>query len=260
MVKTVEYSSLGPRFLALGFAAMSERFFVAEPVTDSRVRLDGSEAHHLAHVMRACAGDEVILFDGTNTEFTARVLEIRRSETVLEVLQRRTVDREAANRVILGVALPKSDRQRWLVEKAVEMGVTQLVPLVTSRSIAQPGGLSRKRLQRTVIEACKQCQRNVLMPIAEPTPLADFLAADPRDALRWIAHPAGVAGRTAATEARLLRDPPPEVYLAVGPEGGFTEAEIALAERFHWQVVDLGPRILRVETAALTLVAHCLRG
>jgi 16S rRNA (uracil1498-N3)-methyltransferase len=210
--------------------------------------------------MRARKGDEVILFDGTNTEFTARVVEIRRADAVLEVLHRRTVDREAANRVILGVALPKSDRQRWLVEKAVEMGVAELIPLVTTRSVAQPGQGSRKRLQRTVIEASKQCRRNVLMTIAEPTPLADFLSADPRGVLRWIAHPGGAAGRAGVTETRLPRDPPSEVHLAVGPEGGFSEAEIEMAANLQWQVVDLGPRILRVETAALTLVARCLRG
>src|SRR5688572_8850936 len=112
---------------------MSDRFFVETPIESERAELIGSEAHHLAHVMRAAVGAEVTLFDGSGAEFPARVIKIGRSQVELVVLERREIDRELPFPLVLGVALPKGDRQKWLVEKATELGVSRIVPLQTSR-------------------------------------------------------------------------------------------------------------------------------
>jgi 16S rRNA (uracil1498-N3)-methyltransferase len=235
---------------------MSERFFLADPITTNRVMLDGPEAHHLLHVMRASVGDHVTLFDASGAEFTAIVEILRRSDAELRVTARREVDRELSFSLTLGVALPKGDRQKWLVEKLTELGVTTLVPLTTERSVAQPNENAIERLQRSVVEAAKQCGRNRLMKIAAPQAWNDWLSqsaihnpqseVEPR---RFIAHPSG------SSLGELDRSQTAATYLTIGPEGGLTDSEVATAAAAGWQTVSLGPRILRVETAAIALAA-----
>ncbi|MCL4193003.1 MAG: 16S rRNA (uracil(1498)-N(3))-methyltransferase [Thermoguttaceae bacterium] len=229
---------------------MADRYFVAHPIGIGRVTLDGPEGHHLAHVMRAKPGMEVILFDGSGAEFLAQVLSVRRSAAELEILTRREVDRESPVALTLGVSLPKGDRQKWLVEKVVELGLRRLVPLVTSRSVAQTGADAVKRLDRAVIEASKQCGRNRLMTVDTPQSWPDFIAATCGAPCRVLAHP-GVSG----PRASLPSAAPEQVVAAVGPEGGFTDEEVEEAVAAGWQTVSLGPRILRVETAAVVLAA-----
>ncbi len=232
---------------------MADRYFAASPIAGERAVLAGSEAHHLAHVMRAAVGDEIVVFDGGGSEYRARVAGIGRSEIELTILSRADVDREAAARVTLGVALPKGERQRWLVEKAVELGVARLVPLMTERGVARESAAAVERLRRAVVEASKQCGRNRLMEIGAPESLNDFLNANAGAALRLIAEPGApdVAEVVAEFSGRGVARP--LVALVVGPEGGFTAAEVELALAAGWQAVGLGKRILRVETAALAL-------
>ncbi len=118
---------------------MSDRYFTDEPITGGSVVLAGAEAHHLIHVMRAAPGHRVTLFNGSGDEFPAVVERVGRAEVELTVLARESVNRELPFELTLGVALPKGERQRWLVEKAVELGVTRIVPLRTCRAVAQPG-------------------------------------------------------------------------------------------------------------------------
>jgi 16S rRNA (uracil1498-N3)-methyltransferase len=234
---------------------MADRYFVETPIEGDQARLAGAEAHHLAHVMRAKPLDEVVLFDGSGAEFLARVERVGRSEIELAIVSRESVDREARVRVTVGVALPKGDRQRWLVEKAVELGVARLVPLTTERSNDRLSAAGLERLRRAVVEASKQCGRNRLMEVAAPEPLADFLLHTPSDAWRLLAHPGAKDGRRALDECLAPAADPRPVALAVGPEGGFSDSEVDLAARNGWQTVGLGPRILRVETAALAFAA-----
>jgi 16S rRNA (uracil1498-N3)-methyltransferase len=232
---------------------MADRYFVETPILGPRALLAGDEAHHLLHVMRAKLAQEVTAFDGSGAEFAARVERLGRSEVELAIGDRIEVDREATLKLTLAVALPKGDRQRWLVEKAVELGVARLVPLETSRGVAQPVEKALGRLRRTVIEASKQCGRNRLMEIGEPQTWPAFsAAAAPAGCLRVLADPAGEAKLSDVLCNRLE---PGGVQAAIGPEGGWTEAELGLARDHGWQIVGLGPRILRVETAALAIAA-----
>lgn len=230
---------------------MSRRFFVDSRITGKRAQLTGAEHQHLVQVMRARAGDTVTLFDGSGAEYSARVIGTGRSSVDLEVLARHEVSRELSTNITLGIALPKGERQRWLVEKAVELGVSCMVPLVADRGVARPVERVIARLQRHVVEASKQCGRNRMMQIAAPESSADYLSQAPADALRVLAH----VSESAVAVVQLAERPvASRIYLAVGPEGGFSERELDIADR--WQVVSLGPRTLRVETAALTLVAY----
>jgi 16S rRNA (uracil1498-N3)-methyltransferase len=228
---------------------MSHRCYSAAPIIADRVTLDGAEAHHLLHVLRAAQGMPVVLFDGSGAEFDAEVAACGRSTVDLAISARRDVDRELPAPLVLGVPMPKGDRQRWLVEKAVELGVATLVPLHTARSVAT-GEKGGDKLHRYVIEASKQCGRNRLMEISAPRAWVEWLAA-PADARRVIADPTGepLGGNSPAAASQR------GAYAAVGPEGGLTAEELAAARGAGWEIVSLGPRILRIETAAIALAA-----
>jgi 16S rRNA (uracil1498-N3)-methyltransferase len=242
---------------------MSDRYFIDKPISADRVTLCGPEAHHLIHVMRAAPGTQVALFDGGGDELSAVVERIGRSEVDLSIVSRQAIDRELPFGLTLGVALPKGDRQRWLVEKAVELGISGIVPLQTQRGVAQPVEQALVRLRRTVIEASKQCGRNRLLQIDEPQAWPDFVAGAVGAACRLLAHPGGEKGVAplCRSGASCHEEPLPHrmVFLAIGPEGGFTEEEVAQAVSAGWCAVDLGPRILRVETAAILLAAMVVR-
>jgi 16S rRNA (uracil1498-N3)-methyltransferase len=233
---------------------MSERFFANEPITGERAVLTGTEAQHLARVMRAKVGDELTLFDGSGAEFTARVMAIGKATVDLSIVARREISRELAFSMTLAVALPKGDRQKWFVEKATELGVTRLVPLVTERGVAQPVEAAVERLRRSVVEASKQCGRNKLLELAPPAEAIEFLATTPATATRVLADPSGeriTAGTTLDQQSLIF---------AVGPEGGFTATELAAARGSGWRIVSLGERVLRVETAAISLAAWAAIG
>lgn len=228
---------------------MSERFFCESLVTGSTYLLSGAEANHLAKVMRAQPGDQVLLFDGSGREFKARVTEMRGKSVALHIMEVCPVQRELPFELILAVALPKGERQRFLIEKAVELGATQLVPLIAERSVAKPNENALERLRRTVVEASKQCGRNCLMEIAAAKTWQKFVeshadlltyCADPNAENRWSLIEPQVGGRYA---------------IAIGPEGGWSETELDLAKSHHVRLVSLGPRILRVETAVLAVAS-----
>jgi 16S rRNA (uracil1498-N3)-methyltransferase len=228
---------------------MTHRYYSAEPIGTDRVALQGSEAHHLLHVLRATPGVHVVLFDGSGWEFDAEVMVCGRATAELAVQDRRRVDRELAFPLTLGVPLPKGDRQRWIVEKAVELGVTRLVPLRTARSIVA-GDRASGKLERYVIEASKQCGRNRLMEIGKETPWEEWLAWPVEaPARRWVADP---TGREIACADAPSAQP---AFAAIGPEGGLAEEEIAAARTAGWEIISLGARILRIETAAVALAA-----
>ena len=239
---------------------MSERFFVAAPITGDRALLTEGEAHHLIHVMRAAAGTQVTLFDGSGCEFSAEVRRIGRAEVELAVLKRVEINRELPVSIVLGVALPKGDRQKWLVEKAVELGVARIVPLRTARGVAQPVQQAVERLGRTVVEASKQCGRNRLLALSEPESWEEFMTSNRGAQCRVVAHPAVRHGAKAAgTLPALPAGGRGVVALAIGPEGGLAAEEVDLALVSGWQLVDLGARTLRTETAAIVLAAWAIQ-
>lgn len=233
---------------------MSERFFIELPITGDRATLSGSEVHHLAGVMRAKVGDEVRLFDGSGTEFTGRIELLKKDRCELAILSRDEVSREPAIAITAGVALPKGDRQKWLVEKLTELGVTELVPLLTRRGVVQPGEQAASRLRRSVIEASKQCGRNRLLEISSPVECGEWFAATDSQSLRLLADPAGEPISAVVSSMQNAA----RVLFAVGPEGGFTPEEVAAAKSAGWRSVSLGRSILRIETAAIALSAACI--
>jgi 16S rRNA (uracil1498-N3)-methyltransferase len=157
--------------------------------------------------------------------------------------------------VTLCSSLSKGDRQRWLIEKAVELGVRRFVPFNTKRGVVAADAQVCDRLRRAVVEASKQSGRNRLMEIGDATsmpPRGDWISGD---VAKYIAHPGGDVTLAALGE-ELRASPTAPVAFLIGPEGGFTNDEVAAAESAGWRKLSLGPRILRIETAA-TMLAAC---
>jgi 16S rRNA (uracil1498-N3)-methyltransferase len=224
---------------------MADRYYVNSPLAPGHVHLTGPEAYHLAAVCRARPGDAVCLFNGDGAEYAAKVQTAGKRDVTLVITGRETPNRERRSRIVVAAPLPKSDRADFLIEKLTELGVAEFVPLWTARSVVHPRATKLERLQRAVIEASKQCGRNVLMQVHSLVSWADFAARSNLSSQRYVSHPGG------DPIAHVQGD----VVFAVGPEGGFTDEEIALAVKWNWKTVGLGPRILRVETAAIALAA-----
>ena len=234
---------------------MVQRYFIDSPVDSDRLSLADREAHHLIHVMRGEVGQEVLLFDGQGNEFTAQIEAVKKNTVDLVIHHQEAVTRELPGRLIAAVALPKGDRQKWLVEKLVELGVTSLVPLVTQRGVAQPVPQALARLKRSVIEASKQCGRNQLMQVESPQTVAECIDRNTTSNHCLVAHLLDQEN-TPSLDHHCPAQPHETVILAVGPEGGWTSDEVQQFEDSGWKVISLGRRVLRIETAALALVAR----
>ena len=230
---------------------MSERFFITTQPAGDRAVLEGDEARHLTRVLRAKVGDTVSLFDGRGREWPARVASLGRDRVELDTTEPTVDPVPVAIPLTLAVALPKGDRQKWMVEKLTELGTARLVPLETTRGVAEATASAQVRLERVVIEACQQCGRNTLMEIAAGRPLERLLAEVPAGACVVIAHPGG-----RLLDAATMPPTATAMIALVGPEGGFTDEELGTADRAGVIRISLGPRILRVETAAIALAAR----
>jgi 16S rRNA (uracil1498-N3)-methyltransferase len=224
---------------------VSERFFCPDPPREGRYHLRGEEARHLARAARHGVGDSVELFDGKGFAVAARVVKVTRDEVELVADGVPIREALAPGSLTLATAVPKGDRFDWLVEKATEIGVARLIPLVTERAVVQPRDSKLDRLRRIIIEASKQSGRNRLMVLEPPLAWPDLLDRG-RVAIGLLASPQGQPkSRWPRLEAGC------EVLLAIGPEGGFSPAEMGMALQAGWHAVRFGPHVLRIETAGL---------
>ena len=239
------------------------RFFLPpERWTGSTVTLDAAESHHAAAVLRVQTGAAVNLFDGRGRTATATVSAVSKKAVGLTLSGDPTVA-PAPNRLALAVAVPKGSTFDWIVEKAVELGASDLFPLLTQRTIVRLAPAERterrEKWQRTALEACKQCGQTWLPTVHEPMALAAFLEKQPASAwnlpvvaslqpasrpLAELFRARSVTGGHSGTGA----------IAVIGPEGDFTAEEYATIAQAGYLPVSLGPLVLRVETAAL----HCL--
>jgi len=233
---------------------MSERFYINCPLQPGPVVVEGSEAHHLGVVCRLRPGDPLCLFNGDGKEYPARVLEVQRRQVTVEIVAVASPQREIGFPVVVAAPLPKGDRAQFLIEKLTEIGITSFAPLTSQRSVIEPRESRLEKLQRQVIEASKQCGRNVLMTIELLTSWATFCQRGDLPGLKIFGHPGGAAlGQLKADRTSVTG-----FTLAVGPEGGLTVEEVELARAAGWLPMDLGPCILRIETAALVLATWAI--
>ncbi len=225
---------------------MADRFFTPDPLAPGEFALTGAEAHHMAAVRRFAPGDRVVLFNGDGYDYPAEVLSAGKKSVALTVSPPVAVDRELGFPLVVGSALPKGDRADFLIEKLTELGTTRFVPLFTTRSVVQPKPTVVEKFQRAVIEASKQCGRNRLVAIDPPRRWNEFLSLSDVPSQRIVLHTGPDLAPIASSGGCVV---------AVGPEGGFTPEEIARATAAGWGVASLGPRVLRMETAAIAAAA-----
>ena len=232
---------------------MSHRFFVNHSVEPNvEFELDPGECHHLLNVMRAQKGDAIELFDGSGMQFAARIETISRKRVTVIADPGIEVNREIDFEMVVGIPLPKSDRQKFLVEKCTEIGVTRLLLLETARSSVKIADRTITKLERLVVEASKQCGRNRLLQIEGPKSLIDVIQ-DPefkKDYCRKFAHTA-LMTRTPPDADRKSNAGSSNHCVLIGPEGGFDPEEVRRCQEHDWEPLSLGKATLRMETAAV---------
>ncbi len=215
----------------------------------ARLELDPRSHHHLVNVLRMRAGDAVILFNGDGHDYHGTLLEASRRQASVEISRQSANNRECACRITLMQGLAKGERMDWVMQKATELGVHAIQPLITERSSVQLSGARLdKRLahwQAVVISACEQSGRARVPAVLEPVSLKTL-----RDSANGVVlHPGDYPRLPQVVEA------PNGLDLAIGPEGGFSTAEVTRLRQVGFVAASLGERILRTETAALAALA-----
>ncbi|MGP0064735.1 MAG: RsmE family RNA methyltransferase [Isosphaeraceae bacterium] len=231
---------------------MPARFFCPDPPHDGRWFLNADESRHLTRVCRLGVGDRVEIFDGRGSVALGQILAVSSASVELGVDEGWLAEVPTPVSLTLATAVPKGDRFDWLIEKATEIGVERLVPLITDRSVVAPRGSKLDRLRRSIIEASKQCRRARLMLLDDPMEWTDLLGAFP-GSMRFLADPQGNPPQHWATIPR-----GGSVVLAVGPEGGFSSSEFDLARDSGWLAIRFSSHMLRIETAGLAGCAALL--
>lgn len=222
------------------------RLYVDPPLSAGvAVGLDAGQANYLGNVLRLAEGGEVLLFDGVSGEWLARVVEVGKKRMILGVVEA-TRPQESVPDLTLAFAPIKKGRIEFLIEKAVELGVARLEPVITRRTIVDK--LNLERMRSHIVEAAEQCGRTALATIVEPVKLATWLKAlDPARTLYFADETGG--------EAAVSSFAPGPATILIGPEGGFTPEEgEAIRVLPNVKAISLGPRILRAETAALAAI------
>lgn len=218
-----------------------------------RCRVHGEAANHILRVLRLGVGDRVGLFDGEGGEYAGIIESVGKGEVEVALGARCEARTESPLQLTLVQGVSRGERMDWVVQKAVELGVTQILPVLTERSVVRLDAVQARNKQRhwhgIAVAACEQCGRSRLPEIAPPQPLAAFFEAPCDSALRVLPSPEADAGLAALPHAA------DRALVLVGPEGGLAEAETRAALDRGFQPVRLGPRVLRTETAAVVVLA-----
>ena len=225
--------------------------FFSDDIQDAQVRLDPEESAHCVRVLRHRVGDEISVIDGRGTLYRC-VLEIADAKGAwARVLERIHGFGAHPYHLTMAVCPTKNiDRYEWFVEKATEIGVDVVAPVIGERSERKV--LKTERLRRLALSAAKQSLKAAVPQVAEPVSVRDFILSAPEDALKLICYCFDDVERLPITE--VLRRQAERVMVLIGPEGDFSPEEAALARANGWVPVQLGPSRLRTETAALTAV------
>jgi len=238
------------------------RFFISpDQVAEPLITVSGEDVRHIRAVLRMKAGDELLLCDGRGTEYTAKITGMDPSAIRAEILSRSKKEVQYP-RVTLGQGLPKSDKMDWIVQKATELGVADIVPIVTERTIVKvkDGEKRTARWQKIAREAAMQSNRADLPRVEAVRSFQDFIlslgsrpltpdpAVLPLKLLPWEEAVEPIKG--------VLKQNPgaKDIIVLIGPEGGFSKDEAALAKDKGFHLVGLGRNILRTETAALAVL------
>ncbi|MCC6074396.1 16S rRNA (uracil(1498)-N(3))-methyltransferase [Pseudomonas sp. GCM10022188] len=226
------------------------RFFIDAPLSLGRQQLPEAQAHYIGRVLRLAVGDAVQLFDGSGHEYRGALVEVGKKSVEVELHEQLAGLAESPLRIHLGQGLSRGERMDWAIQKATELGVAEITPIVSERcEVRLKDERADKRLahwRQIAISACEQCGRSVLPTIHAPLGLADWLAQTEAE-LKLVLHP---VASPLSGHAR-----PATLAFLIGPEGGLGDAEVAAAQRAGYQAARLGPRVLRTETAPVVALS-----
>ena len=232
------------------------RVCVEDPlVSGKRVKLEGGAASHITRVLRLRVGAALILFDGAGGEYEASIDKAHGGEAIVAVGAQQAIERESPLELTLAQGVSRGERMDLVVQKATELGVSRLVPVLTERSVvrltAQQSDRKVNHWRAIAIAACEQCGRNRLPSVAAPVALRDFLKGDAlaSSGARLLLSPVGTAALND------LPRPSGGVTVLIGPEGGLTDEEEHAAVTAGFTALRLGPRVLLTETAAIAALA-----
>ena len=217
--------------------------------TGGRVTLTGSAAGHLTRVLRLRPKAALTLFNGRGGEYTASIERIARSEVTVTVGEHDPIERESPFPLTLAQGVSRGERMDLVVQKATELGAARLVPVLTERSVVrldeEQSDRKSNHWRAIAIAACEQCGRNRLPEVVLPTQLRELLRQPAGDSVRLLLSP------SATQRVEDVPRPARGVTVLIGPEGGLSDAEQEEALRAGFAAVNLGPRVLRTETAAI---------
>jgi len=230
----------------------STRIYTSQPLrSGAQFQLEPEASRHLARALRVSPGDTLVVFDGRGGEYEATVAALDRAVVTVSTGAQQPGLCDAALPIHLGIAISRGERMDWVVQKATELGVTAISPLLSARTgvklNAERADNKRRHWRQIAISACEQSGRCLLPEIHQLRELDDWLADTSAD-LALVLHPGGVGDPPSPSR-------PDSIALLIGPEGGFSDAEIGRAQGAGFRCLQLGPRTLRTETAPLAALA-----
>jgi 16S rRNA (uracil1498-N3)-methyltransferase len=233
---------------------MPRVYIPPERITGEQIALQSREARYILTVLRLGPGDEVTVFDGAGNEYRTELTEDYESGMYLAIQEGARPERESPLQITLGQALLKGERMKFVIQKATELGAARIIPLITARTIPLVEGeresLRIERWQRIAQEAAKQSGRAIVPQIEAIHELAEFLAQGTGMRLMlWEGEPAPLREVVKNIDAQA------GITLLIGPEGGFSEEEVTAAQAQGFLVAGLGQRVLRAETATLSVLS-----
>ena len=226
------------------------RFFIDAPLSLGQQELPEAQAHYIGRVLRLGVGDAVQLFDGSGLEYRGELIEVGKKNVRVELREQLDGLAESPLQIHLGQGLSRGERMDWAIQKAVELGVAEITPIVSERcEVRLKDERADKRLahwRQVAISACEQCGRSRLPLIHAPLVLEDWLAQVEAD-LKLVLHP--------VAEPLTSHAKPASLAFLIGPEGGLSDAEVDQAVERGFAAARLGPRVLRTETAPVVALA-----
>lgn len=236
------------------------RIYLSQPLdTGNEVELDSNALRHVAQVLRLKTGHPLILFNGNGGEFEAELVQVAKRQAIVRIGDYREISRESSLVTHLGLGISKGERMDFALQKAVELGVSEITPLFTEHCVVQltasRASKKQEHWQGVIISACEQSGRNSIPGLNAARTFSDWLNTT-QSTTKLILDP------EASTTLSTIKLQKPEVTLTIGPEGGFSQVEIEQAMEAGFKGVSIGPRVLRTESAALTALAavQCLWG
>lgn len=226
------------------------RFFIDATLSTGEHELPEAQAHYIGRVLRMAEGDAVQLFDGSGFEFRATLVEVGKKRVRVQVTESFAGLAESSLQIHLGQGLSRGERMDWAIQKATELGVTQITPIVSERcEVRLKDERAEKRQahwQQIAISACEQCGRSVVPVVNPPVTLAEWLKHTDAD-LKLVLHP--------VAEPLVSHNKPASLAFLIGPEGGLNDAEVDQAQDAGFHAARLGPRVLRTETAPVVALS-----